>query len=624
MTATPTDDRQQQRWWRWWPRSQRREPLTRLLRAMWRAAPGATLGAAALLVATTALALLSVAVSGRLIDHLTAALRHPGPAAERSTWWTLGILAAVLLSQEVVSSLLWPLIAAVGRVVEGRVRAEVMQTMLSRPDIAHLDDSAVRDAVAAATTVGTARYGPSFAVEGLLPVVGGFLTGGAMAVLLSTFRWWLGPLMVLVWLVARSFVHRERIELLSVYAKQAAATRRFGYFRELALRPQGAKEIRVFGLQTWLVNGFTSFWSTVMHEVWTGRRERLTPLGRLSLLVVGTHVVVVLSIVDGYDRGVVSVGGLVMLLQALIGTSAINLADAGNGDAHVEWGGATVVAADRLRRQVLPNGPAGGRTAAPPRSGIRFEGVTFRYPGQRHDVVSGLDLRVEIGRSLAIVGENGAGKTTLVKLLAGLVQPSGGRILVDGVDLVTLDLRTWHRHFAAVPQDFLQLPASIRDNVTVGRYADTDAGALADVARQAGLADVVARLPAGWDTPVSRELTGGVNLSGGELQRLALGRALWAVHGGAGVLVLDEPTAALDVRAEAAFYDSFLDITAGLTTIVISHRFSTVRRADRIAVLRDGVVGELGSHDELLRLGGTYARYFDLQARIFEAEQADA
>src|SRR5439155_15156404 len=110
MTATPTDDRQQQRWWRWWPRSQRREPLTRLLRAMWRAAPGATLGAAALLVATTALALLSVAVSGRLIDHLTAALRHPGPAAERSTWWTLGILAAVLLSQEVVSSLLWPLI----------------------------------------------------------------------------------------------------------------------------------------------------------------------------------------------------------------------------------------------------------------------------------------------------------------------------------------------------------------------------------------------------------------------------------------------------------------------------------------------------------------------------------
>ena len=221
-----------------------------------------------------------------------------------------------------------------------------------------------------------------------------------------------------------------------------------------------------------------------------------------------------------------------------------------------------------------------------PRRSIRFESVGFRYPGRDDDVFTALDLELEAGRSVAIVGENGAGKTTLVKLLAGLYDPMVGRITVDGVDLRELDRPAWQRRVAAIFQDFVQYPFSAYDNVAVGALECCgDRAKVEGAARRAGATEMVERLPDGWDTLLGRQFTGGADLSGGEWQRLALARALLAVDGGATVLVLDEPTASLDVRAEAELYDRFLELTAGVTTVVISHRFSTVRRADRIVVL---------------------------------------
>ncbi|WP_280275941.1 ABC transporter ATP-binding protein [Nocardia wallacei] len=596
-------------------------PVPHLLRAMWRESALSAAGVWALVLVATGLALCSVVAGGQLIGKITLAVRGDQPDAQRAAWLALVALAAVLVAQQVVTSLLWPLLAAVGRRVEGRVRSDVMRSVLNRPDIAHLSDAEIRDAIGAATTVGTARYGPSFAVEGLATVAGGLLSGTAMAVLLSLYRWWLGPLLVAVWLLARVFVHRERMELLAVYAQQAEATRRFGYYRDLALQPLAAKEIRVFGLHAWLVEGFLSYWGTAMHRVWDQQRRKLTPLARLTCVVVAVHLVAVLVVVRGFDSGEIDVGELVILLQALIGTSAINLADAGNGDAHVEWGGSTVIAADRLRERLPVSAGAAG-TALAPRAEIRFEGLGFRYPNGPRDVLSDMDLRIEVGKSLAIVGENGAGKTTVVKLLAGLLPPDTGRVTVDGRDLAGFDLEDWHRRFAAVLQDYIRLPATLRDNVTLGRYGPDDAAALADIARRTRLDRVVDQLPLGWDTPAGRDLVDGTELSGGQWQRVALARALWSVHCGATVLVLDEPTSALDVRAEAAFYDDFLDLTRDLTTIVISHRYSTVRRADRIAVLGAGGVTEVGSHDELIRRDGTYAQYFRLQAGVFETTEA--
>jgi ATP-binding cassette subfamily B protein len=273
-------------------------------------------------------------------------------------------------------------------------------------------------------------------------------------------------------------------------------------------------------------------------------------------------------------------------------------------------------------------GRHGRRPDAAPVEAIRFEGVSFRYTGQSADVLSGLDLEIPAGRSLAIVGANGAGKTTLIKLLCRLYDPTDGRISVDRVDLSDVDPTAWQRRVAAIFQDFVQYHLSARENVALGApELAADEARLRAAAEKAGALDLIESLPRGWDTVLSRQYTGGVDLSGGQWQRVALARALFAVEAasrerapgaaGARVLILDEPTANLDVRAEAARYDRFLDITASLTTILISHRFSTVRRADRIVVLEGGRVVEDGSHDQLIALDGRYATMFRLQAARF-------
>jgi ATP-binding cassette subfamily B protein len=216
---------------------------------------------------------------------------------------------------------------------------------------------------------------------------------------------------------------------------------------------------------------------------------------------------------------------------------------------------------------------------------------------------------------------NGAGKTTLMKLLAGLYAPDAGRILVDDVDLATVDVASWRRRLAVIFQDFVRYPMTARDNVAFGApaLAAGDAVAAAErAAARAGALDLLDGLPSGWDTTLAKGFADGVDLSGGQWQKVALARALCAVEAGAGVLVLDEPTASLDVRAEAELFDRFIELTAGLTTVVVSHRFSTVRRADRIVVVEDGKVRQDGSHDELMQTAGPYRELFNLQAARFQ------
>jgi ATP-binding cassette subfamily B protein len=267
--------------------------------------------------------------------------------------------------------------------------------------------------------------------------------------------------------------------------------------------------------------------------------------------------------------------------------------------------------------------PAPQPRAIPPRfqGDVRFASVTFRYPGRPAPVLDGFDLRIRAGTSLAIVGVNGAGKTTLVKVLAGLLDPEAGSVLAGDSDIRT-DRRGWQSQVAAIFQDFVRYPFSARDNVILGDPQPDD-----DAARRAidrSMADhVVDNLEGGFDAQLGREFDG-VDLSGGQWQRLALARALYAVERGASVLVLDEPTAQLDVRGEAALFDRFLELTRGVTTILISHRFSSVRHAQRIVVLDEGRVLEDGTHESLVAAGGRYARLFSEQARQFDRVAADA
>jgi ABC-type multidrug transport system fused ATPase/permease subunit len=261
-------------------------------------------------------------------------------------------------------------------------------------------------------------------------------------------------------------------------------------------------------------------------------------------------------------------------------------------------------------------GSAAGNLSQPlrpmPAREIRFRDLVFAYPGGP-SVVDGLTLTVPAGSSLAIVGQNGAGKTTLAKLLCRFYDPQGGAIEIDGVDLRDLPLDNWRRRVTAVFQDFTRFELPLRDNVAPAGAPD---GTIQQALTDAGAANL-----AGLDTILARGYDGGTDLSGGQWQRVALARALCAVRCGAGVVLLDEPTAQLDVRGEAEIFERILAATRHCTTILISHRFSTVRHADRICVLENGRVAELGTHDELMTLGGRYRTMFDLQAQRFaEAE----
>jgi ABC-type multidrug transport system fused ATPase/permease subunit len=264
---------------------------------------------------------------------------------------------------------------------------------------------------------------------------------------------------------------------------------------------------------------------------------------------------------------------------------------------------------------------SGARQAAAPAREIRFRDVTFGYPTSSKDsaanpvVLDHFDLTIPAGSSLAIVGQNGAGKTTLAKLLCRLYDPQSGSIEVDGVDVREMDLRSWRSRITAVFQDFMRLELPLRDNVAPAGAPD----AVVCEALEAAGAGTLASL----DTVLARGYDNGTDLSGGQWQRVALARALCAVKRGAGVVLLDEPTAQLDVRGEAEIFDRILAETRRCTTILISHRFSTVRHADRICVLEHGRVVELGTHDELMARNGRYRTMFDMQAQRFTTEEEE-
>jgi ATP-binding cassette subfamily B protein len=329
---------------------------------------------------------------------------------------------------------------------------------------------------------------------------------------------------------------------------------------------------------------------------------------------------------DAAGRGGLSVLGLSLALQAvpIALRFGVYFPEADNQTLDGMRARESMLEIERAAAQRPPGRQRlGGRQAGPvPVSGIAFERVSFSYPGGRQNVLRDLDLEFPAGMSTAIVGLNGAGKTTLVKLLCGLYQPTSGRITADGTALEEFDPRSWQRRLAVIYQDYVRYELDVAANIGLGAPGHMgDTRALERAIEWAGAAEVTAALPDGLAAVLSSRYSGGVDLSGGQWQRIALARALFAVQAGASVLVLDEPTAQLDVRAEVAFFDRFLELTRGLTTVVISHRFSTVRRADRIAVLDGGRITERGRHGELMAAGGQYAELFKLQARRFAGEE---
>jgi ATP-binding cassette subfamily B protein len=395
--------------------------------------------------------------------------------------------------------------------------------------------------------------------------------------------------------------------------------RRADYFQQLSSRPPAAKEIRIFGLARWIVERFRTTWVAGMAEVWkirAGMYKVMTRVGVIILVVyLGSCAYVAWAAVHGTaSLREVAIVLPVLGLTMLYGTVTFE-------DITLEWMASFLPYITSTEQQLAERRATlvgSGDPSDLPRSEVRFEGVHFAYPGSDRDVFSGLELAIAANRSTAIVGANGAGKTTVVKLLARLHEPTAGRITVDGIDISSLQADAWQRRIAVVFQDFARYPLAAADNVAFGAVEHSgDIRGIGAAAERAGARTFIEELPSSWKTTLSREFTGGADLSGGQWQRVALARALFAAGHGASILVLDEPTSWMDVRGEAEFFERFLEITAGLTTIIISHRFSTVRLADDICVLDEGRLVEQGSHGELLAAGGRYARMFTLQASRF-------
>jgi ATP-binding cassette subfamily B protein len=418
-----------------------------------------------------------------------------------------------------------------------------------------------------------------------------------------------------MWLVLRRPLRALVRSRVGTFRRATETLRRSWYFAGLAWRPAPAKEVRVFGLGDWLVGNHRSLHAEAMRPSWREIERLNRRIALLGVLVLAAYAMSTATLGWAAYHHTITLGTLVVMLTML--PASMQAGSVNATDFALESMLSSVPDLD-----ALTTATAGDESASPagglPRGDLTFEAVSFRYPDTENDVLDGLDLVLEAGRSTAVVGVNGAGKTTLVTLLARLRDPTAGRILIDGVPLADLPAREWQRQVAVVYQDFTRFPLTARENVALGLLGEpVDPETLERVARRAGAADLVAGLRDGWETVLSAQYEGGQDLSGGQWQRVALARALYAVERGARILVLDEPTAQLDVRAEARFYDRFLEITGGVTSVVISHRFSTVRRADRIAVLDGGRITELGDHEELLRAGGTYAEMFELQVSRF-------
>jgi ATP-binding cassette subfamily B protein len=527
--------------------------------------------------------------------------------------------------------------------ITGQLQARLLTAVTAPAGVGHLEDQETLNRLASAEGSLTGFF-PGDAPVTWVGSVADRLSGVVGCVVIAAYFWWLGLLLLVMWLAVRKVVLKSVLRQAIDMRGQTTEMRRAWYFTGVGSKARDAKEVRVFGLGRFVAGRYARHFTASIRAGQIGLRGLHRRAGACFTVVLAGYALAVWTITEAARDHQIGPRSLAIMLPMLAVTAA-----AGNvslSDITLAWTLFGLPDADRLEADLRPPSaldgtadpaeitarndtagpadmstadPADKSTVEPGQAGtVRFESVRYRYAGTGKDVLEDVDLELAAGTSTALVGVNGAGKSTLVSLLARLRDPAGGRITLNGTDIRVLDPGKWQRTIALMPQDPVRYPLSAYDNVAFGAVEHAgDRDGVLRAAALSGFAAVAEDLPRGWDTVLARELPGGAELSGGQWQRLALARALFATFHGARILVLDEPTAALDVRAEARFYQRFHEITAGLTTLVISHRFATVRRAQSICVLDGGVITERGSHAELVAAGGRYAELYRLQAARF-------
>src|ERR1700723_3143717 len=443
---------------------------------------------------------------------------------------------------------------------------------------------------------------------------------------LTTLIWtsillWYSPWLVLLLAlgVLPTFLGETHFAFLG-YAKnfrQTPAKRQMDYLRQVAGSREGAKELKLFNLSDYLTNRFTRLSQGIYEENVALSRKKLLDGGLLGVVATlgyyGAYAFVIWRAVNGSYN---SIGRFYYLTNAIIQASS-NLQQVfstASGIADQALFLTDLLAFFEMKPTVVSK-PDGLAMPRPIRRGFEFRNVSFAYPGTTRRVLSDFNFTLEPGQRIALIGENGQGKTTVVKLITRLYDPTEGQILLDGVDLREYKLEDLHHEIGVIFQDFMRYEMTARENISVGRVeSEHSQQDIEDAAHKSLAESVIAKLPGGYDQMLGRRFESGGELSGGEWQRGALVRAYLR---DAQLLVLDEPTAALDARSELEVFERFAELTTGKMALLISHRFSTVRMADRIVVLSGGRLIEEGNHQQLMAKNGLYASMFEMQAASY-------
>jgi ATP-binding cassette subfamily B protein len=602
----------------WRERLQALRHLPRLLRMVWETEPRYVVGILLLRIARALVPLAVLWVGKLIVDEVVQAVTVVS-AGGPIPWVRLAELLALELGIALVGEGLARLSALLesllGDLFANRTSVELMRHSATL-DLEQFENAEIYDKLERARRQTVGRIG-LFTL--LLATIQDLITLVTLAVALAVYVPWL--LVLLAIAVLPSLLGETHFASLgySLLYSWTPERRQLDYLRYIAASDISAKELKLFGLSDFLVGRYDRL-SREFYEANKSLAIRRSLVSSLLAAVgtlgyYGAYAVIIYLTVTGYrsPAGLFTIGVLTFLAGSfrqsrdLIQRVLLSLSQIFEQSLYLD----DLFTFFAIEPRIRPT--AGARPVPSPiREGFRFENVGFKYPGAEHWAVRGLDFTLTPGERIALVGENGAGKTTLVKLLARLYDPSEGRILLDGVDLREYDLFSLRRNVGVIFQDFVRYDFLLRENIAVGNISRLEDQPGIESAAGRSLADTVAgKLPGGYGQMLGRRFEGGVDLSGGEWQKVALARAYMR---DAQLLILDEPTAALDARAEYEVFLRFSELTRGRMAVLISHRFSTVRMADRILVLRGGELVEQGTHEELLAVGGLYSELFQLQA----------